>query len=640
MTHQTHAQGANPPDNAADFCGADDITSPASSNHHGAEHAKRTPVNREYNRAARYRDCSPNYNFEWGSMTEEMTMVGGTEFTERRGEIVVQDDEESIAFRFTNTRKDVLKFRACISYKTHRSTKNAVLPSQVGPFNDEILSVIFLYVSLDMREILNAGQVCRYWRFFANLAPHWTYYNRLDLGRRLMQLPRYLQKMVGRPRIVTRDEYFRERQKAAEFDERATEKSSTQHVRWCIAIALLSAAACAGNFFFSYYVGVRFAERYSDAVLGSIAFLILLGLVIVQVVFIIIPLGTGSTPGEKQNSMRLLAWAAFLLLTGSVLGTITTLTTTRVESTRQLLGAPVVELVPGKGCELVDLSREPAFAILPAPLSDVRWRPITTDKEEKTFLPHCASPGAGEKEVCFVLLYFDELYNSSVFSNHTQLVISKHIGTRYALSFDPFDANSSSRWCETGKRPQTIAVTMPVYVRLVEERNRNYFDDSYLDPLRRPGRISSISYQCSVKYPRIVTEDPPGASEIWYKSQVPWRQHHIPLVTDVENTPLRYLEEHNHFLHYSYACYIAAALLWLFLFVLQCFLRNHALKVLGLATTCTLLVMNPVALLVSGVLCITLSDYYFICNETTGGAMIGTGISLTAFALAAYVCFW
>nr|CCC95882.1 unnamed protein product [Trypanosoma congolense IL3000] len=638
MSYPTHSTG-NDSDISNDAAyNEHDAMSPKASNYDAAERMGNFRARLRLDESEEHPRRARRYNIGWGTLTEEMTVADNTDFLQGADIIVEDSNEKAMSFSFASTSRDVMRFHSCIAYMKHRSTRNAIPPDQVGPFNDEVLCLILPYVSLDMREILQVGQVCRYWRFYANLSPHWSYYRRLDWGRRLMQLPGYLRKMVGRPRIVTRDEYFRERRKLGEADTQGTSTSTVQHLHWCVAVALLSGMLCVSNFLLSHYFGTTVAAHYDDSTLGCIVFAVLLTVVVVQIVLVIIPLGWGVSPGKKQDRMRLLAWAVFLLLTGTVLGTITTLTVTRVESVGELLSAPVVELASNETCELADIGRRPAFANLPASLDDIRWRPITTGDEGKEFQPHCVSHM--DKSACFVLLYFDAEYTSPVFHNATSLASLKHAGTRYALGFDPFNNTKAGGWCAAEGRPQVVAVTMPTYLRLLVGRDLNYVDGTYLDPLRRPKKVGSVRYQCSVKYPRIVTEEPPGASDIWYRKEIPWHRHQIPLVTDSRNTPEFYAKEYDHYLYYTYACYSLAALLWFLLFVLQCSLRNHSLMVLGLVTTCALILMNPVALLVAGVLCITTSDYYLICNETAGGAMIGVGIFLTALVLAVYVCFW
>lgn len=37
----------------------------------------------------------------------------------------------------------------------------------------------------------------------------------------------------------------------------------------------------------------------------------------------------------------------------------------------------------------------PSFVDLPAPISDLRWRPLTADPTEQTYLPYCISPHSG-----------------------------------------------------------------------------------------------------------------------------------------------------------------------------------------------------------------------------------------------------
>ncbi|KAH8604889.1 hypothetical protein ERJ75_001670700 [Trypanosoma vivax] len=571
---------------------------------------------------------------------EEMPVIktiNDTGKTGRESEHVL-NGRDTYSFRYTTntSRVDVECFGPWFSQYSSGVLRESNAPERTGPFDGDILSIILLYVAIDMREILQVSHTCRYWRFYANYAPHWTYYHRLDWGRQLIQLPGYLRRMVGRPKEVTRDEYFRQQRRVREIQQHEAIRGSGRHLKWCIAVSILTAAVCTGNFAASYFLGIVLSNQMSDGALASVVFVVMGLVVFLEGALVITPLGDAATPSKKHKMLRLLSWGAFLLLSGCVLGTMTALTMARAKSAGQVLGSPVIDLVQNEECDVVDLSTTPAFVRLPAALSDIRWRPLTADVEEKTFMPHCVT--YAHKEMCFVLLFFDKLYQSSVFNNSTLGdAIEAHV-TRSALGFDPFNV-SGGAWCAKAGRPQVIAVTRPVYMRIVSEQEQLFPRDVYTNPAARSSELETLTYHGSVNYPRLVTEDPPGSSNAWYESGTPWRRHYIPLVTDIKNTRSHFQDEYRHYVHYAWVCYLSAGVLWSVILVLQCVMQDNPLFVLGAATTITLVFMNPIVLTLAGVLCVKVSDYYFMCSNRAGGAMIGSGIFLTALVLACYVCF-
>ncbi|KAH9586254.1 hypothetical protein LSM04_003081 [Trypanosoma melophagium] len=579
---------------------------------------------------------------DWLSLTDDLTTTDTTGFTSSSRQIsgfsVHYRGDDTPGFTFSGRPADVVCFRSCISYHTHRSGRGVVVPEQTGPFNAEVLCIILLYIAVDMREILQVSHTCRFWRFYANYAPHWTYFRRIDWGRRIKDLPNYIRKVVVKPKIVSQAEYFRERRKIQAVQRREEFMGTARHVRWCIAIAVLSAVACASNFVVSYFLGFFSTVLTSDELVGGVTFTLMLVMVILEITIVIIPLGGAASPSEKQNMMRLLAWGLFLLLTGCMFGTMSALAMSRVRSNGHILDGTEIDLTMNAECSVVDLRTEPSFAYLPAMLNDLRWRPLTMDPTEKVFLPYCISKrDEANKTMCYVFLFFDSMYNSAIF-NDTEAMVTKNIGTRTALGFDPI-GNSTGAWCALLGRPQVVAVTELIYEGVKKERDRLYPDAVYTNAAHRPQKTGRFSYQCSVNYARVATEEPPDSTDIWYKNGRPWRQHYVPLLTNNIRLRESFKEEHKHFLNYASFCYIAASVLWGVMLVSQCIVRENALVVLGLTTTFTLVLMNPIVLLFSGLLCAKLPDHFFMCSEETGGSMIGGGLFISAFLLAIYVCF-
>ncbi|RNF10882.1 hypothetical protein TraAM80_01266 [Trypanosoma rangeli] len=581
-----------------------------------------------------------NQDRDRNSFTDDLTTTDTTGFTSLSRQVsgltMHQRNGGSLGFTFSGTPADVVCFRSCISYHMHRPSRKVVAAEQSGPFAADVLCIILLYIAVDMREILQVSHTCRYWRFYANYAPHWTYYRRLDWSKRIKDLPNYIRRVVVKPKIVTQEEYFRERSKVQAEQRRNEIMSTALHVRWCVAVAVLCAAACATNFAVAYFLGFLPTVSRSDTTLGGVMFALMVTMVVLEVTIVIIPLGGARSPSEKQNMMRLLSWGLFLLLTACIFGTVSALAMRRVQSSGDVIDGTVLDFTMDSECCAIDVHSDPSFALLPAQLTDIRWRPITMDDSERVFRPYCISHN--NNTMCYVFLYFDAYYESKVFNN-ASAVATKDIGTRTALGFDPI-GNGTGGWCAAVDRPQVIALIESVYVRVREQLNRIYSDAAYTSPTLCPNTTSSISYLCSMDHARVKMEDTPGSTQMWYKYGQSWRRYYIPLLTDITESRETFREEHNHYLHYAYICYIIAFILWFVMLIAQCLAQRQAVVVLGVATTVTLALMNPIIMILAGVLCVNMSDRYFICNASTGGSLLGGGVFITAFLVAIYVCFF
>ncbi|RNF26085.1 uncharacterized protein Tco025E_01714 [Trypanosoma conorhini] len=586
------------------------------------------------------RASSPNQDRDWTSFTDDATTTDTTGFTsssrQPAGLTVHQRGGSSLGFTFSGIPADVVCFRSCISYHSHRPGRKVVVPEQSGPFDADVLCIILLYIAVGMREILQVSHTCRYWRFYANYAPHWTYYRRLDWSKRIKDLPSYIRKVVVKPKIVTQEEYFRERSKVQAAQRRDEIMGTARHVRWCIAVAVLSATACAANFVVAYFLGFLPTVLRSDATLGIVVFALMVTMVVLEVTVVIIPLGGARSPSEKQNMMRLLSWGLFLLLTACIFGTTSALAMARVRSSGHIIDGTVLDFSMAAECGVIDVHSDPSFVLLPSQITDVRWRPITMDDSERAFRPYCISHA--NATMCYVFLYFDAFYKSRVFNN-ASAVATRDIGTRTALGFDPID-NGTGGWCAAVGRPQVVALTESVYHRVREKSNRLFPAEVYTTPALRPQTTGSMSYLCSMDHARVTTEDTPGSTQMWYKHGQPWRRHYIPLSTDITESRETFREHHDHFLRYAYGCYLVASLFWLVMVTTQCLTREQAVVVLGATTTVTLALMNPIVMIVAGALCVNMPERYFMCSESSGGSLAGGGVFISAFLVAIYVCFF
>lgn len=119
---------------------------------------------------------------------------------------------------------DVVRFLSCIPWQLPRNNKsltsssNAVAnihtttttgtvipPPEHGPFPADIFNVILLYLDASScKDINNVGLVCKFWHFYVNFAPHWSYFRRKRWAEEQFDLPRYIRAIVSKPKIVTR----------------------------------------------------------------------------------------------------------------------------------------------------------------------------------------------------------------------------------------------------------------------------------------------------------------------------------------------------------------------------------------------------------------------------------------------------
>ncbi|GET86398.1 hypothetical protein, conserved [Leishmania tarentolae] len=563
-------------------------------------------------------------------------------------------------FTFTGQPQAVVHFRSCITANDARSRllagagrgsdsnveneAEAVLPVKTGPFSADIVCIILLYVDTSTHaDIVQLGSVCRFWRFYANLAPHWTYFRSKE-WRKQANLPRYVRRLVAKRKIVTRDEYIRERMKVEGYKKKEIIIGTAKHVRWCVATGIMVALMLIANFVVAYFLGFLRTALSSDLNLGITTFVLLVVATLLEIVIVIFPLaGNSLSSRNKHSTMRILAWCLFILVCSMVLGTISALAFTRVQASRHVLEGPTIDLTMSAPCVAYSSEKLPSFVLVPADLSDLRWRPITLDEHEKQLTPYCVSKNDDDRDtapMCFVLMYFDANYSSAVFQNESALLAAKDVGTHYAKLFDPFSvrAQINGLWCNTSDRPQVVALSQVVYSRVKARRDQLYPTTAqWLDPSRRPSTFSTISLRCSSAISREKTENPPKSTDLWYGSAVPWKWNYVPLATTYAQVRGTFQRRHDHFLRYAFVCYIVASVLWSMMLLAQIIFKTASNMILGVATTAALVCLNPLTMILSGALCVKVSDLYFMCDAGSGGALIGGGVGLTFLVLTIYV---
>lgn len=569
--------------------------------------------------------------------------------------------EASGDFTYTGQLRAVVHFRSCITANGARGRAYAAgsggsygddaaeaqegeLPTQTGPFSADLLCIILLYVNTSTHaDVVQLGSVCRFWRFYANLAPHWTYFRRKE-WRKQADLPRYVRRIVAKTKIVTRDDYIKERMKVEEYKRKEHLIGTAKHVRWCVATAIMVGVMVTANFVIAYFLGFMRTALHSDVNLAITTFVLLIVMAVLEVTLVVFPLAGNSLGGtNKHTTMRILSWGLFMLVCSMVLGTITALAFTRVQAAGHVLDGPTVDLTMTSQCQAYSSTNLPSFVLVPALLSDLRWRPITLNETAGELVPYCVNKSGADSDkaaMCFVLLYFDGYYASDVFQNETALLADRDVGTRLAGNFDPlsFGAQISGLWCNMSGHPQVLAVSEVVYADIRAARDQLYPEPAdWLDPQRRPSTFANISLRCSSDINRAKTENPAKSTDVWYGTGTPWRWNYVPLATTLPQLRSTFQRTHNHFLYYAFACHIVAAVLWGVMLFAQIAFKSAANGVLGVATAATLACLNPLTMILSGALCVGLSDAFFMCSAESGGALIGGGVGLTFLVLAVYV---
>jgi hypothetical protein len=565
--------------------------------------------------------------------------------------------QQSGDFTFTGQPRAVVHFRSCITANDARGGAVAAgthddgehdgeesgvveLPVQTGPFSADILCVILLYVDVSTHaDIVQLGCVSRFWRFYTNLAPHWTYFRRKEWRKRV-DLPRYVRRIVSKVKIVTRDDYIKERMKVEDYKKKEQLIGTAKHIRWVLATGIMVGVMATANFVVAYFLGFLRTALRSDVDLGITSFVLLVVMSVLEVFLVVFPLAGSSVSDSKQNTMRILAWGLLLLVCSMVLGPITALAFTRVQAAGHVLDGPSMDFTAFAPCTGYVTKDRPSFAFLPTELSDLRWRPITFAENESVLEPYCLQAAEDKPLICYVMLFFDANYTSDVFHNVTALSLYKDAGAPTANGFHPLaiGVQSGRPWCNYSIQPQILAVTNATYPAIKAARDARFpLQDDWLVPARRPTAMKNISYRCSSDINRENTEIPPKSSDLWYSRNVAWDLNYIPLITTYTQVRSTFQKEHNHFLFYAYACHIIGGVLWFVMLVAQMLFKTAANGVLGVTTAAALLFLNPVTMIISGILCVNVSDWAFMCDAHTGGSLIGGGIGLTFLVLSIYV---
>ncbi|EPY38766.1 hypothetical protein AGDE_05163 [Angomonas deanei] len=620
----------------------------------------------------------------------------------------------SFGVTFSGLPVDVVRFRSCINWNTrlygdpnHNSTEeeqnnhnnnNSLTqyygataeqktedgvvvtdppPPQTGPFSAELLSIILLYVDAeDPRSILRFGAVCRYWYYYSNYSPHWTFCRRLHWQREKRELPKSIRHIILRPKVVTREEFFREIKTVDSCKRVDRLLGKARHIRWCLALAIIVAILITANFVVAWFLGYLRTALRSDVNLAITTFVMMLVMVFLELTVIISPLGSMSAPSsQKEAALFTLSWALLMLVLSLLFGTITSLSFTRVQAEKRVLDAPTMNLTMKAPCTFNDItSKVPSFAVLPAVLSDIRWRPMNftavnatgdsssmedDDDDDTPYVtevhyndptfaeafphirPYCLQKQNDDSsQQCYVVLYFDYNYSSPLYRNETYWERHKNVGSANAFGFSPFsNEQPPEMWCSRPNRAPTIALSTTFYVDTVKERDGRFptFDSWQSYAETHPSSNFNYSYRCSSSVNREKTESPPKSTEMWYKHSPAWTSHYVPLLSRTLGQRATHQRIHNHFFRYSYVCYIIAGIIWGVMLICQGIFAHQALTVLGITTVIAISILNPFTLFLSGILCVNVSDNYFMCSKDSGGAMIGGGLGIMLMALGIYV---
>lgn len=393
-----------------------------------------------------------------------------------------------------------------------------------GPLNADLLRRVFLFVSSDnRRDILAMGATCRFWYYHSNFSPHWTRFRSQDYRSHSKsdwpQLPKALRASLARPTVVTREQYVAERKLVAKYRRSAAVRSWCYDIRVCIALGVVVCILVCLNYLIGFFFG-RFLYRALslDSEMGGISFITAVFLAVVEVVVVIMPLGSmvsaGGGSGGKdggggggvvdregrktalvknhfEDISRALSCAEWLIALSIIFVPIIALAFARVTAANQLLKGSTMDLTSTATCELTNVFERwyPSFAVLPAALTDLRWRPITTDASERQYIPYCIPlefpdknsindkhfiSQLNEDEIyCYSLLYFDAHYSSLAFTS-TAGYSSRHIGTYTALGYEVF-GNCSANSTKDRRIPST-SLWEAEENRTQKKREYSFFD--------------------------------------------------------------------------------------------------------------------------------------------------------------------
>lgn len=176
------------------------------------------------------------------------------------------------------------------------------------PFSGPILRRICLFVSVEnTTDILEMGTVCRFWYFHCNYAPHWTYFRLQDYRKRSKrdwrQLPKRLRASLAQPQVVTRENYVAERKELRRWRESFLVKSCLFDIRSCLALGMVVGLWMVMNYGAASLLGhVRTDVLSTDAVMGVVSFFIFVTTTILEIVVVIIPLGSFPSPVAHISS--------------------------------------------------------------------------------------------------------------------------------------------------------------------------------------------------------------------------------------------------------------------------------------------------------------------------------------------------
>lgn len=597
------------------------------------------------------------------------------DFTNLPSELPTMDGESSNSMGKTEGQRysqEGSYFAHCIlpsAENNYFSLNQLPPPRRSGPCNADMLRHILTFVDGNQRsDVIEFGGVCKFWRYHANFAPHWSVFRRREWSTRSLNVPRNVRTMVSRPRLVTREEYIEERKLLRKYHRDEVIVGYTKYVRWCVSLGLGVAVMLAVNITISFCIGFFPSPSLSnDATLGTTVFIVMLLLSAVETAVIAVPLGGTADifPDGMKRMSHLLSWCELLVGLSVVFGVVTALAFVRVRSVRDLLDHPVYNMTQAvTNCTESLPSSFPGFVTLPALLTDIRWRPITTDPKEMEYQPYCVG------KYCFSLLYFDRYCESSAFQDASGYA-GRNVGTYKALGYDVFECSRQiiahddevydedetrdenetrdepestkhsslpgcGPWCEDGDRPPVVAVPMETFVSLSETVEANYPTLASWLGYSKSGVTGDYTYRASSNARYVGTETQSGSTNTWRKHSSLWQDGFIPLVADVRLGPEYYRTYDQHYRWYAGGGFIISGVLWLVMLLAQCIFRTAGMGLLGISTCVMVLFLNPLTMIVSGALCVTMTDYYTMCSESAGGGLIGGGVSLTLVLFTVY----
>lgn len=530
-----------------------------------------------------------------------------------------------------------------------------------------LLRRIILFLPYDdRRDIIEMGSVCRLWHMQVKHAPHWSIFRQQDHRTRSLNLPKKLRTSLSQQQTVNRDEYISERQILHEYKEKGNWKSRVGHWRWCVAIAITVGVLIILNFGLAFFLAYATYDLLDpeEIAFGAVAFSLMLVNSVLEGILVVTPLSrnhpeldtqpdddqhTSSTARElaspafsslhQMGSLSFaLSWWELLVVVSIVFGTIIALAFSRIF----VLVKANQSTIATDGAEFLNCSFAPwngsYFIVFPTKnFSSTTHLPSV----QREMLPYCTASG------CYALVfrglaYLSESAPANFFSScKIHLPDSERNDASVLLctgqggpGFTDESSGSQPWWLRREghnghiEYRSSFRETVP-FSQFVSALKSPSAPSPFFQP--QDGRQGEMYEE---KAHRFFFEADFGSN---FSAHHHWVGEHVRL--EPREGPLRNSRNDTiqHFKSLVSACIGITGSLWIVMLISQAISIPSGTQFLGVTTCITLLCLNPLTMLLSGVLCITQKDDYFMCSSSSGGMLIGMSFCLLSFALAAFL---